>query len=55
MQNAEISTVMQDYKYALDKLPEYDPNRGDTALSLAQLAHQKRSQKRFWSFLSRIF
>lgn len=55
MQNLEISTVIRDYKYALDQLSEYDPNRDSMAFNLTRLAQEQRHKRRFWSFLTRIF
>ena len=59
MQNAditrEISAVMRDFAFALDKLREADPNREQSAVDLTKLAQEQRHKRRFWGFIGRFF
>ena len=51
----EISAVMRDFAFALDKLRESDPNREQSAVNLTRLAQEQRHRRRFWGFLGRFF
>ena len=62
----EISAVMRDFAFALDKLRESDPNREQSALHLTKMAlrlresrdyvgQEQRHRRRFWGFLGRFF